>query len=273
MIVEKEFVKKLKVFGLNSYEAKLWTALLSRGVSTAGELSEISNVPRSRTYDVLESLEKKGFVVHKLGKPIKYLVLPPEEVIERMKKHTLRNAESQIKLLGEIKDSSLLNELSLLHKQGIELVEPADLAGAFKGRENLYDQLESMIRSAEDRITFVTTAQGLQRKMRMLRRSFRKIDDRGVKIRIAVPITKEIMPVIKELSKYAEIRHTDSTARFCIVDGKELMFMVLNDTDVHPTYDVGVWVNTPYFANALEQLFELAWKRMQPVKAVIKEVH
>jgi len=51
MIVQKSFLMKLKDFGLNSYEAKLWVALLSRGVSTAGELSDIANVPRSRTYD------------------------------------------------------------------------------------------------------------------------------------------------------------------------------------------------------------------------------
>ena len=63
MIVKEEFLSKLRrYFGLNLYEVKIWTALLSRGVSTAGELSDIANVPRSRSYDILESLEKKGFV-------------------------------------------------------------------------------------------------------------------------------------------------------------------------------------------------------------------
>jgi hypothetical protein len=61
---------------------KVWAALLSRGTSTAGELSNISDVPRSRTYDILESLEKKGFIVMKLGKPIKFVALKPEEVVE-----------------------------------------------------------------------------------------------------------------------------------------------------------------------------------------------
>src|SRR3989338_3408379 len=72
MLVDQETIKKIKSLGLNTYEAKIWTALLSRGVSTAGELSDIADVPRSRSYDVLESLEKKGFVIMKLGKPIKY---------------------------------------------------------------------------------------------------------------------------------------------------------------------------------------------------------
>jgi sugar-specific transcriptional regulator TrmB len=89
MIVQKDFLNKLKDFGLNSYEAKLWTALLSRGVATAGELSDIANVPRSRSYDVLESLERKGFVIMKLGKPIKYIAVPPTEVLERVKKNKL----------------------------------------------------------------------------------------------------------------------------------------------------------------------------------------
>jgi len=83
VIVKDEFLNKLRqYFNLNLYEVKIWTALLSRGISTAGELSEIGNVPRSRAYDILESLEKKGFVVMKLGKPIKYLAVEPAEVVE-----------------------------------------------------------------------------------------------------------------------------------------------------------------------------------------------
>ena len=103
MIVQKDFLNKLKDFGLNSYESKLWVALLSRGVSTAGELSDISNVPRSRAYDVLESLEKKGFIIVKVGKPIKYLAVPPAEVVERVKKKVQEEAELQSNILSELK--------------------------------------------------------------------------------------------------------------------------------------------------------------------------
>ena len=72
MIVQKEFLQRLKRdFSLNIYEVKIWTALLSRGIATAGELADISGVPRSRCYDVLETLEKKNFIIMKIGKPIK----------------------------------------------------------------------------------------------------------------------------------------------------------------------------------------------------------
>jgi len=108
MIVQKDFLNKLKDFGLNSYEAKLWTALLSRGVATAGELSDIANVPRSRSYDVLESLERKGFVVMKLGKPIKYIAVPPQEVLERVKKNMKEDADERIKRLEQLKSTDVL---------------------------------------------------------------------------------------------------------------------------------------------------------------------
>ncbi len=66
------------------------------------------------------------------------------------------------------------------------------------------------------------------------------------------------------------MRHTDSRSRFILVDRKEILFMVVDDKDVHPTYDVGIWVNTPFFASALEDLFDLAWKEMKPAKNVVK---
>lgn len=263
MIVQKEFLNKLKDFGLNTYESKLWTALLSRGVSTAGELSDIANVPRSRSYDVLESLEKKGFIVMKLGKPIKYVAVPPEEVLERVKKKIQSDAESQSKILEGLKESEVLSELSLLHAQGVELVEPTDISGALKGRNNLYNHIESMVKSANESVDILTTSEGLIRKADSLKSLFAKAKDRNVKIRIAAPLTKETEKAVKELKGLAEIRNASNVkARFCLVDGNQITFMLLDDAEVHPTYDAGVWVNTPFFASALRTMFETEWKAM-----------
>ena len=271
MIVKEEFLSKLRrFFSLNLYEVKIWTALLSRGVSTAGELSDIANVPRSRSYDVLESLEKKGFVIMKLGKPIKYIAVPPKEVVERVKKNVQDYAKDEIKKLTDLKNTDVINELSTLHTQGVELVEPADLSGSLRGRHNLYNHLELTIRNAEESVTLMTTSQGFIRKVEGLKPTFEKLKKRGVKIRIAAPMTKESAAALKEIQGIAEVRSTDIKARFCIVDGKEIIFMVLDDNEVHPTYDVGIWVNTPFFASALENLFELAWKNMKPATEIIK---
>jgi len=272
MIVKEEFLSRLRrYFSLNLYEVKIWTALLSRGVSTAGELSDIANVPRSRSYDVLESLEKKGFVVMKLGKPIKYLAVPPKEVMERVKKNVNEAAKEQIKKLDELKKTEVVNELNTLHSQGIELVEPADLSGSLKGRHNLYNHLELTIKNAEESVDIMTTTQGLMRKIEGFKPTFEKLKKRGVKIRIAAPLTKETVSAVKEMAGVSEIRNSDTKARFVIVDGKEIIFMIMDDSEVHPTYDVGIWVNSPFFSSALSTLFGSAWKTMKSSSEALKK--
>jgi len=271
MIVKDEFLSKLRrYFSLNLYEVKIWTALLSRGVSTAGELSDIANVPRSRSYDVLESLEKKGFVIMKIGKPIKYIAVPPKEVVERVKKNVKQEADNSIKLLENLKETEIIDELNSLHTQGVELVEPADLSASLKGRHNLYNHLDMTIRNAEKTITIMTTSQGFLRKVEGFKPVFEQLKKRGVKIRIAAPMTKETENAAKQLQGIAEVKHTTANARFTVVDGKEIVFMIMDDQEVHPTYDIGVWINTPFFSSAIENLFEIAWKSMKELKVKTK---
>ena len=265
MIVKEEFLSRLrKIFDLNLYEVRVWTALLSRGVSTAGELSNISNVPRSRTYDILETLEKKGFIVMKLGKPIKFVALKPEEVIERVKKNLATTVVEKTKRLEKLKGEEVLTELNSLFTQGIKFVEPSDLSGSVKGRQNVYNHLDMMIREAEKTVTIVTTAPGVNRKMEALMPSLDKAKRRGVKIRIAAPIDESNREIAKELSKVAEIKNMQKMrARFVIVDSEQLLFMVLDDEKVHPNYDVAIWLSTEFLASAMEQLFEASWEKFK----------
>ncbi len=268
MIIKEEFLSRLrKIFDLNLYEVKVWTALLSRGTSTAGELSNISDVPRSRTYDILESLEKKGFIIMKLGKPIKFVALKPDEVVERVKKNLMKDAKERTQRLETLRGDEVLEELTGLFTKGIKFVEPSDLSGSLKGRQNLYNHLDMMLRDAEKTITLVTTAEGLSRKLEVLMPSLEKCKKRGIKVRIAAPIDNNNIKVAREFKKVAEVRNLEGIkARFVIIDGNQIMFMLLDDEKFHPNYDIGVWINTEFFAQALEQMFELAWNDMKPVK-------
>jgi len=268
MIVKEEFLSRLrKIFDLNLYEVKVWTALLSRGTSTAGELSNISDVPRSRTYDILESLEKKGFIIMKLGKPIKFIALKPNEVVERVKKNLMKYAKEKTQRLESLKGDDVLEELNTLFTKGIKFVEPSDLSGSLRGRQNLYNHLDMMVRDAEKTIIIVTTAEGLNRKLEALMPSLEKCKKRGVRIRIAAPIDKNNIKVARDFKKVGDVKNIERIkARFVIIDSNQLMFMLLDDEKFHQNYDVGIWINTEFFAQALEQMFELAWREMKSVK-------
>lgn len=268
MIVQKNFLSKLREFGLNTYESKLWTALLSRGISTAGELSNIANVPRSRTYDVLESLEKKGFIIQKIGKPINYLAVPPEEVVERVKKKIEEEAETKKILLEELQNSSVLDDLNTLHKQGVEIIDPSDQMGYFKDRKLVHIQIESMIKNATESVILMTTKEGIMRKKKFLIDVFKRTKDKKLDIKIAVPITKENIDDVKELSKYAEIRHIENESRYCIVDSDKILFMILHDSVQDPSYDCGIWAQTKPFLSSIKSLFEIGWDKMTPLNKV-----
>ena len=267
MIVNGEFLSRLrKIFDLNLYEVKVWTSLLSRGVSTAGELSTISDVPRSRTYDILESLEKKGFAVMKLGKPIKFLALQPEEVVDRVKKHMLLIAQDKTKRLEEIKGGEIIKELSNLYDNGIKYVEPSDLSGSLKGRQNIYNHIDMMLKNAKKQVIIVTTADGLNRKFESLMPTFEKAKKRGVTLKIAAPITSENTKVARELSKVAEVRSIDKPhGRFAIVDSEQVMLFLLDDKTVHPNYDVGIWLSSDYLAKSMGEMIDSAWKDFVPL--------
>ena len=264
MIMKNEILKNLRaIFDLNIYEVKIWIALLSKGVAPAGELSEISGVPRSRCYDVLESLEKRGFVLMKIGKPIEYIAVKPEEVLRRMKNQISFDSQAKIESLENAKGTDIFDELQLLYKQGIEHVDPANLSSALKGRKNLYNHLKTMLNETENKLLIATSEQGLVRKYGSLKNVLRRLNDKGVKIKILAPITDENMSIANELKKFAEVKNNSNMkARFCVVDGKEIMFMINDDVKLHEDNDIGIWVNTPFFAKALESMFEMSWKKI-----------
>ena len=108
-------------------------------------------------------------------------------------------------------------------------------------------------------------SQGFVRKIEALMPVFEELSKRNVSIRIAAPIGTETEKSVKEVSKYADVRSAQNKARFVVVDGKEVIFMVTDDSEVHPTYDIGIWINTPFFATTLSELFDMAWKEMKTI--------
>ncbi len=262
MLIQKNTINQLRDFGLNSYESKLWAALLSRGTATAGELSDITNVPRSRAYDVLESLEKKGFIIMKIGKPIKYLAVDPNNVLERVRKRIIEDAEAQTQIIDKFEGSELLVELNLLHKTGVKNVDASELSGLFKGRKNIYHNIDKKIKAAQKHVLIQTTESGIFSEL-SLKSTLKKAKERGVKILIAAPITAQSQSAVSELVKFSEIKNMAASGRFYIFDDDEVVFMLANDTDVHQTYDSAVWVKSPTFASSLKKMFLAMWSELK----------
>ena len=259
MIVKTELVKKIKdYFNLNIYETKVWLALLSKGVASAGEIAELSGVPRSRTYDVLESLEKQGFAMQKIGKPVKYFAVKPTAVIEKLKKGTMDEMNEKISMLSNIKDTPEYVELELLHSTKSEMVKKQDISSTLRGRMNINSQISDLVNLAKEELIICAPVSEIKRRIKLLEPIFKQVNDSKVKLMVALNGSdSDIKAVNDRLGIKA--KKTDINASFYIADKKEILFM-LNETDDNQE-QMAVWFLSPFFVESLTSLFDLAMKK------------
>jgi sugar-specific transcriptional regulator TrmB len=74
----------LQELGLQEYEAKTFVALTRLPQGTAKEISEISEVPRTRVYDAVRVLESKGLVEIQHSNPQQFRAVPIEEAADTL---------------------------------------------------------------------------------------------------------------------------------------------------------------------------------------------
>lgn len=266
MIVKQEVLDALKQIGLNLYERKLWVALLSKGTSTAGELSSLAKVPHSRTYDVLESLADKGFVMIQSTKPLKYLAISPNEALDRAKNKMKDDMEKTMNRITKMQKSSVMKDLEKVFKTGVKTVEPGEITGSLKGSDALHQQLETIFKNAKSDISIFTTAKGLKDLDLMHSNNLKKAANRGVKIRIAAPFDKSNMSLINTLKQFADVRRAEKagiTGRFVVADGNHVVMSMTGD-NVHPTQDFAMWSQSGHVAEELlGPMFNCVWKNLE----------
>ena len=243
----KQLIDQVKLLGLNSYEAKIWTSLLSKGVATSGELSDMAGVPRSRSYDVLESLESKGFVVMKLGKPIKYIAVPPVEVIERLKQRIKQETEVRARMLEEFRTTDLFESLSELHESGIVSVEPTDITGIIKGRKPIFQKISELIGSASGRVVIMLSSAEISKNRRVLANAIEKNTGNPQIIFLTDDTSREFFEGV-------QMHASKTNARAVICDDQDVVFMLTDVHDIHPSYDTAIWVKSAFFASTLTSL-------------------
>ena len=268
MVTNQNVLDALKQIGLNLYERKLWVALLSRGSATAGELSSLAKVPHSRTYDVLESLAEKGFVVIQTSKPLKYVAIEPGEALERAKKKIQANAQVSVDRIATLQKSNVLKELDKTFKQGVKLVEPGNMTGSLKGRKAMHTQLDTLFRNAKNHISIMTTGESLHDIHINHGELLKKASSKGVKIKIATTASKEAGNVAKKMKGIAEVRKLSknhSRGRFIIVDGSHAVFALTDDKSTHPTQDLALWSQGAHVAgDVFGPMFNSMWGQLEP---------
>ena len=257
MLVKQELINKIKdYFDLNIYETKVWLALLEKGIASAGEIAEMSRVPRSRTYDVLESLEKKGFAIVKLEKPIKYIGVKPKIILEKLKNNVEKEAEERVTSLAKVKETEEFIKLEELYKGGIDPIKREDVSAALKGKSNISHYLREIIQEAKKEVIICTSAQEMKLKLKLFSQTFEFLKKSDIKIKLALSGEKELIKQIED--KFGiKIKQVNIDAKFFIIDRKEILFYLSKNKN---NEEVAIWINSEFFSDAFAGMFERALK-------------
>lgn len=255
MLVKQELINKIRdYFDLNVYETKVWLALLGKGIASAGEVASLSKVPRSRTYDVLETLEKKGFAIVKLGKPVKYIGVKPKTILEKLKNNAKKDAEEKINHLLKIKDTEEFIKLEQLYKGGLSPVKREDISAALKGKSNISNHLREIIQNANSEVIICTNAEEIKSKTKLFQQTFEILKKSNIKVKFALSGDEDLIKKIGD--KFGmKIQKITIDAKFFIIDRKEILFYLSKDENKE---DIAIWINSEFFAQAFASLFDKA---------------
>jgi sugar-specific transcriptional regulator TrmB len=124
----KEASVRLGMIGLSPYEAMTYIALVAHGFGDAETIASTAGIPRTSSYKVLQSLQRKGFAIATSGRPVIYKPEPPAKMREMV--------SSQI--------TETFEKLELLHEIVGEKGEP-QLIYTITGREKVLAKIGEML--------------------------------------------------------------------------------------------------------------------------------
>lgn len=138
-----EAIEVLQQPGLKEYEARCFVGLSQLNTGTAKELSEVTEVPRTRVYDAIRVLEVQGLVEIQHSSPQQFRAVSLDEATE-----TLRDQyEGRVQRLYHALDS-------------VEIVDadnntPVQQVWAMTGQNAIGNRTDDLIRKATDEIVLV----------------------------------------------------------------------------------------------------------------------
>ncbi|WP_254544879.1 TrmB family transcriptional regulator [Halomarina pelagica] len=139
----EDAVEVLQQLGLKEYEARCFVGLSRLRSGTAKQLSEMTEVPRTRVYDAIRMLEAQGLVEIQHSSPQQFRAVPLEEATE-----TLRDQyEARVERLHDALDT-------------VEIVDtddesPVQQVWAMTGRDAIENRTNDLVEEATDEIVLV----------------------------------------------------------------------------------------------------------------------
>lgn len=240
--------RSLQELGLTDYEIRSYTALLDLGPSTASRLSEGAGVPYSKIYEVLGSLERKGWIEMEHGRPSKYYPKPPSVATEITK----QEFENKIRT----NEALVLEELQPLYERK-EVRERPDI-WIVRGELNILAKIRETIGNAQKELLIASPEipEGL---VEVLLPVLRSVTERGVKVQV-MTMHEVSKATLDKITKICEVRSREQMfGGGIIVDGREVMLLLGGETDEKARTSLAIWSDHVGLAKFARNYFDYLW--------------
>ena len=247
--ISNKLESSLLELGLNKYEARVYLTLVTEGVSTAKNISDITGIPYGKVYEIINSLALKGFVIILPTKPMKCRAISPREALKTAKKN-LTNKLKQV-------ENIILSEIEPLFTKSKEFVEPKGIFWILNGRSVLNKKMEELINNAKHHIHIYTSANGIKR-LKLMKPLLRNAKKKGISISITGEVCKENIDVLNLFNFCSRKQANCAHSTLFSVDGKECLLIepIPDDDSMYYGRDLGVWVSNERFVKLIENLYE-----------------
>ena len=240
MSVSGEARKTLRDIGLTSYETRAYLALIESGGMTASQVSERSDVPYSKIYETLNSLQRKGWIETKKGRPTRYYPKAPSEAFQA----TRLRLEENISLWNQ----AVIEELQPLYERR-EFREKPDV-WILRGEASVVAKLQEMVDGAKKEL--MVAAPGFARgfvEAGALMLSRLQSSGIGVRVMVAGDWNAEALGVV------GEVRVREGMfGGGVIVDGREALLLLGEEK---PT--LVIWSNHIGLVKFAKDYFQQLW--------------
>ncbi len=239
--------KTLLEVGLTLWEAKAYVALLELGSTTTGPLVKKSEVPQSKIYEVLNSLNNKGLASHIIKGKTKYFQASNPKKILNLFKEKQRKIE---KLIPELESK----QISAKERQSVELFE------GLKAIRSMLIELISDVKKGENWYGFSTGETSLIKEIGDFyewwgsKKYFMGLKDHLLislenKKEFEKNIKKEYLSELKKITRYSKISFPGDVAIFrdkvIIFNWKDIPTAILitskNLAKQHKDFFLGLW--------------------------------
>jgi len=191
----------------------------------------------------------------KLGKPVKYIAVKPNIIIEKLKSNTLKESHDKIESISKLRETNEYKELEQLYNVGIQPVKQEDISGSIKGKLTIYNHIKELLENASKEVIICTTVQEIHNKSRFFSLVFDRLNSANIKIKIALNGEEKDIKKINTKFKI-KAKKIDVDTRFFISDTEQILFMI-SKTGM-PEEEIAVWLNTPFFASSMAFMFDQA---------------